>query len=233
VNDFALIGTHNKEIGSVALYRKVINAILEETDCNIIVKTHPYEKKKTARGEDITYQRLLSLRSKFEMDAQDRIRVYAEVSVEALFSIVDAIVTINSQAALEGLYRGLPVCVLSDAFYARHGFTHDCKNIDEMIMIIKDGTLFEFTEENREEFNRFMTWSLQHCYGPDANLVRFSGICNERPSLSKINLGDGTKKNDRTKKTSDKKRIFSYTRFSKNVWNNLKNVSKKLKGRIT
>lgn len=174
VNDFSLLVDSNMTLGSVGFYKELIGRILDGTSCNILVKTHPYEARKL-QGENITNNEIGRYIENLSPDKRRRIRLLCDYPLQNLFSHSDCAVTLSSQSGLEALYHGLPVCLLSDAFYARHGFTHDFHTIDAFVRSVVGGQAFLLDDAAIEEFYRFMSWILTHLIAPSTTAETFRG----------------------------------------------------------
>lgn len=188
VNDFSLVGEWNPVLGSVALYKELIFNILKRTNCNLILKAHPYESRKHNLATNVTQLSLETWRDSLPALLRERLLIVCDFPMNTIFELCDAAITLNSQAGLECLKHNVPLGVLADAYYSRHAFTYDFSNIDQLIESINSGQLYILTDSQKENFQRFMTWSFAQCISdttPLEEIYRWFCHCAFVPSSAK------------------------------------------------
>jgi hypothetical protein len=136
VNDFAVVSEANPFKSSVAFYRELLGKLLDNTGLNVIVKTHPYECKKTRSRTSYTFESLERFLTDDYQDSAGRVALIESYNLGSLIQACDFAVTLTSQAGLEVLMHGKPLITFGGAFFAKHGFTHDFDSIDEAIDFI-------------------------------------------------------------------------------------------------
>lgn len=150
VNDYSVIETEFGFLSTVHVYKLAIRNIIDNTNYNVIFKSHPWEEKKTNCDFDITYQEILKF-VEDEIAEKDRVKLVKDFDVNTLYQESKHIVLLNSQSGIEAAGFGIKPIVLGKAFYGGFGFTNDCSNIGELSQILNDtdGSL------SLEEFDRY------------------------------------------------------------------------------
>ena len=166
VNDISLLIDKHEYIGSIAIYKEIIKYIIYSTECNIIIKTHPYEKCKHPDKKNITYDEIYLFIKSFTKTEQCRIIVIDNYDINSLILNIDCGFTICSQAGLELLYNNIPVVTLSSSFYSMKGFTKDYVNINDFIYDIKNNNVFHFSSTEKYLFYVFCKNLFENCISP-------------------------------------------------------------------
>ncbi|MEM7317851.1 MAG: hypothetical protein AAF408_02395 [Pseudomonadota bacterium] len=161
-NDFSLIEDGFPYVSSIPVYRALILALLEQTDCNIIFKAHPWEHKKVHLKGAKTFDALARFVAELPAEQRARILLVEDVNLQALIQNSNHFITLCSQAGIEAaLYGGLRPVVLGRAFYSGAGFTSDCPDIDSVVAAVQAGNGL-LGLEGYKAFNRFLVDMLQH-----------------------------------------------------------------------
>jgi hypothetical protein len=144
VNDFALIEANLNNINSISIYKNVIKKILLETSYNVVFKAHPWERKKVHVNAPLTLLNLKNYKKnlikKHGIDGS-RFILIEDYNIKQLVTQVDHFVLINSQAGIELALEGIKPIVLGDAFYSKHGFTHNYASQAKLISDIVEEKL--------------------------------------------------------------------------------------------
>jgi|GEM_PF-2391273 len=103
-NDFSIIESDAEDINPLSNYKKLLDEIISQTEFNILVKTHPWERNKTHLQTSFTKEHLI------EFVAQKPL----------------SYVTIVSQSSFEAcFYGGLKPYLLGNSFFSGRGFTSE------------------------------------------------------------------------------------------------------------
>ncbi|MEO9385735.1 capsular polysaccharide export protein, LipB/KpsS family [Chromobacterium phragmitis] len=129
-NDFAILSDRNKYKNSIQFYIDFINKFLTSTKRNIVIKTHPYEKRKNSEGRAITFEILHNFIGNLPQEQQERISLVEDYSIHGLIDNCKYAITLNSQSAFDVVARGKPIACFGNPFYGHHGFTYDFDTID-------------------------------------------------------------------------------------------------------
>jgi hypothetical protein len=133
-NDYSIICSRNKHLSSIGFYKELLASILTETDYRVIVKTHPWEHKKTNLRRPLTFELLNGFLKSFRDGKYvDRVKIVDSHNLYDIFQESDIVATLCSQAALEAAYHGFKTAVFGSPFYGRLGFTNDYENIEPFI----------------------------------------------------------------------------------------------------
>ncbi|UOA29046.1 hypothetical protein DSM107133_03805 (plasmid) [Pseudosulfitobacter sp. DSM 107133] len=161
VNDFSLIENGFPFVSSVPVYREMIDRLLEDTECNIIFKAHPWEMKKVHLQTPRTFDALAEHVSNLPDEKRARVMLVEDVNMQALLEDSQFCLTFTSQTGIEAAMLGLKPIVLGHAFYSEAGFTHDCQSIDEMVAAVSSGEgLLDL--EGYRAFDRFLVDLFQY-----------------------------------------------------------------------
>ena len=159
VNDYSIISGDGIILQTVYLYKMLIEKILKDTDSHIIVKCHPWEKKKLAGG-GFTALALSKWAESLSKDKRSRITIFDEFNIRQLIEISKHVVTICSQSAIEAALLGKKPITIGGAFYDVGGITNKCLDVNEAVHQLRchDGLLniSEF-----EEFRLFLVTLIQ------------------------------------------------------------------------
>lgn len=155
VNDYSLIEDGFPYVGSIPVYKELIQKLLDNTSCNIVFKTHPWEHKKKNIEAPYTFEALADLIRGFPDHLRSRILLVDDVNLQDLLDNSKYFITFCSQSSIEAALNGLRPIVLGRTFYSHAGFTSDCSKIDDVITAVKtiDGTL---TLDEYNNFNQFI-----------------------------------------------------------------------------
>lgn len=159
MNDFSLIETGCTGIASWPVYQSVINQILAETEYNLTIKTHPWERKRTNIRGAKTKARLQKYVSEMSASEKARIRILENEPLEELLKKSDWVITLSSQAGLDAVVRGIKPIVLGDPFYGNRGFTFDLNKDDCITEILLDKTQSPILR--LDDFSRFEDFLIQ------------------------------------------------------------------------
>lgn len=161
-NDFAIASEANPFKNSIAFYLDLVQGLLEKTDLDVVIKTHPYEKKKNRDGRAITYELLDDFLSTCPLEQQSRVTLVEDHSLEALIDNCKYAVVLNSQAGLEVLSRGKPLACFGNPFYGRKNFTHDYSSLNNFINNQHD---IKLTASQVTAYWNFMSICFTHLVG--------------------------------------------------------------------
>lgn len=174
VNDFSILDNNLPFINSISIYKEIIDAILIHTDFNLIIKTHPWEKKKINLRDSVTFNQLNEHLGEYNADEMDRVRLVEDHNIYNLFNISDLVAGICSQSLIEATKYGHKVHQFGDSFFKERGFTVDYDNSDDFILAIKNG--LSFTNLSIAEWGNFKEFlavilniSLMSANGSSAN----------------------------------------------------------------
>jgi hypothetical protein len=162
-NDFSVLESRLEDINALSNYKALINEILETTDFNIAVKTHPWERHKTHLKRPFIFEELSSFLTDKPSDAQKRVYLCENANIKRLLNASDAFVTLTSQSILEAcLYGGLRPFTLGLPFYSGHGFTNDFQSVTALVAELSNTkTSWKLTLSQYDEFVDFVTRLLQ------------------------------------------------------------------------
>lgn len=139
-NDFSLIEDGFPYVGSIPVYRALIEGLLERTDCNIVFKAHPWEHRKVNLKTAKTFEALTRAVLALPVEKRARVLLVEDVNLPALIRDSDHFVTLCSQAAIEAaLLGGLRPVVVGQAFYSGAGFTTDCADVEAAVEAVRSG----------------------------------------------------------------------------------------------
>lgn len=138
VNDFSIIWGGHGFVSSITLYKEAILAILRNTNFNVAIKGHPWERKKSNVGAPYTVDTLQQFVSTLNPKQQSRVTFYEDSNLRSLIQSCDAFFSICSQSALEAALFGLKPIVFNSAFFAKRGFTTDIGTVPELVNAVKD-----------------------------------------------------------------------------------------------
>ncbi|MGC2855129.1 hypothetical protein ACM64Y_06610 [Novispirillum sp. DQ9] len=125
LNDFSILETPLPEVSSLAVYRDLIARLLAETDCNVIFKAHPWERKRPNLRRAFTLEALERFAATLPPERAARLRLVEKDAITSLFPHVDHAVALCSQGLLEACQAGLKPAQIGRAFFGGKGFTHD------------------------------------------------------------------------------------------------------------
>ncbi|WP_434034084.1 capsular polysaccharide biosynthesis protein [Cupriavidus sp. a3] len=132
LNDFSLLNNGETGFHSVSFYTECIRKIISETDACVIFKAHPWEQKKAHIKSALTKDHLIEV-----FGENDRLRVVEDYPISDIIKEADFVVGINSQSLIEAAVGGIKPIQCGKAFYAGKGFTHDVRDTNEVVDLIK------------------------------------------------------------------------------------------------
>lgn len=153
LNDFSILESNNI-VNSIKHYIEILNEILSKTDANIIVKTHPWEKRKIHLTDSVTFNALQKFRLSLGEDDRDRIFIDQDINIYHLISNVDVVLTYCSQSGIEAANFGKKVIVNEECSYQGCGFTESYSRIEELPRLIENNK--DLTIDEYETFLDFM-----------------------------------------------------------------------------
>lgn len=163
VNDFSVLEYKNTGLSTIHFYKELI-AKLSCNEFNVVVKTHPWEEKKSNVGTALTKNVLQKFIAALPAKQQNRIQVVDHYGIKQLFEQSDWVVGLNSQALLEAAFEGFKTVQFGHAFYGQKGFTNDygLEEIDRFIEDLNGQRIHNILSlEELDAFERFMTVLLQ------------------------------------------------------------------------
>lgn len=186
-NDFSLIENRSlSEANPLKIYEQLLRLLLERTSLNILVKTHPWERKKTNLRSSFTYEHLSTFIASLDRKAQSRIRLVEDININAALQQAHAFITLNSQSALEACFHGgMKPFTLGQPFYGGYGFTNDFSDDEALVEALASGSHAPVLDlESYEDFRNWYTRMLQR----HLVCVHSSGVPNLRAKLSEPNV---------------------------------------------
>ncbi len=145
LNDFSILES-KKVINSIEHYKKIILEILENTDFNIVIKTHPWEKSKIHLTDSFTFKSLNSFIFSLNKSQKDRVVLDEDVNIYHLFSNVDGVLTYCSQAGIEAALYGKKAIVNEECSYGGAGFTFEYSDISIIPDLLKNNLDLDILE---------------------------------------------------------------------------------------
>ncbi len=133
VNDFSILVGHSSSLSSIYIYKNLIREILEKTDYNLIIKTHPWERKKVNLQSSFSFDKLTSFLQSFPPEMAERVLLVEHENLYNLFSLSDYFITLCSQSGLEAALEGFKPIIIGEAFYSNAGFTSDYPTVTDFI----------------------------------------------------------------------------------------------------
>ena len=164
-NDYSIICSKNKHLSTIGFYKELLGAILMQTDYRVIVKTHPWEHKKTNLRRPLTLELLTDFLESFEDGKHaDRVKIVDSHNLYDIFQESEIVATLCSQAALEAAYHGFKTAVFGSPFYGGLGFTTDYEDIEPFIRDLKaDPPLAGLlTLEEYDRYQQFIAYCIMH-----------------------------------------------------------------------
>ncbi len=158
VNDFSIICTERKYLSVIKYYKLIIDKVISDTESNLIIKTHPYEKVKNKRS--ITFDILVDYIYKFHGKDIHRIKIVEDYNLEVLIDNIQCAILFNSQIAFEIAQKGKPIITLGNPFYGGY-FTID-KEVDTLKL--KNADEYKF---NSEKYKHYLVNIMEYLYNND------------------------------------------------------------------
>ena len=159
INDFSIIETYAENINSLDIYKRLIRGLLNHTQFNIVFKAHPWERYKPNLKYPLTWEVFEQFTEQLKPEHRERFLLIEDFNIVSLFEQTDFLITICSQAAIEGAFHGLKPILIGHAFYGKKGFTHDYENVEVLISHFSSGSLKGVLTLN--EFDAFEVFLLK------------------------------------------------------------------------
>ncbi|PYG54371.1 hypothetical protein [Rhizobium sp. UGM030330-04] len=157
-NDFSLIESDLEDINPLSNYKTLLDEIISQTEFNILVKTHPWEKNKTHLRTSFTRDHLMDFVAHKSPSYQARVAFCEDANLPKLLNSTDAFVTIVSQASFEAcFYGGLKPYLLGRPFYSGRGFTSEHSNSHELANVLAQNS--ENHSLTLEQYSGFLDFS--------------------------------------------------------------------------
>ena len=121
VNDFSLI---ESSISSIKHYKDIIDE-LSDGDFNVIIKTHPWEEKKSNVKSKLTKGILEEYVDTLPDDKKNKFIIIDDYPMKELFKEADIVMGYNSQSLIEASLEGFKPIILGNGFMGGKGFSHD------------------------------------------------------------------------------------------------------------
>lgn len=135
LNDFSILES-KQVINSIEHYKRIIMEVLENTDFNLIVKTHPWEKNKIHLSTSITLNEMNKFIYGLNDSFKERIYIDEDINIYHLFSNVNSVLTFCSQAGIEAAAYGKRVIVNNECSYGSAGFTSKYSAISDISSLL-------------------------------------------------------------------------------------------------
>jgi hypothetical protein len=163
INDFSILETCLENINSLDIYKQLITRLISESDYNIILKAHPWEKSKVNLLRSLTKDELLQfMYQNFSAEEQKRLLIVEDYNINELFEISDHIVGLCSQSLIEAALTGKKVHQFGNAFFGNKGFTYNYQNVNSCIegLLSQKNSLLSIEEYNN--LMSFLTITLEY-----------------------------------------------------------------------
>lgn len=162
VNDFSVICTATNYLSTTGFYTELLERLLNETDCFIVFKAHPWERHKNNINSALTYNELNEYVLGLPVELQERIYLTEDFNLHELMKQSTHILTLCSQSALEAAFAGLKPVQFGNAFYGGRTFTYDFENISDFIHEYNAGELCPYlTLDEYDNFEMFLVRMLE------------------------------------------------------------------------
>lgn len=166
LNDFSLLEHRDLGLNSLDFYKKIIEALLNNTEFNIIFKAHPWERQKKNITAPLT---LNALSSHFEVNDKNynrsgRLLLLENYNIKSIFKQTEFVIGLNSQALLEAAFEGFQPIQFANAFYGNRGFTSDYnpEDLETFIVDLNSGDIpSKLGLEQYKSYEEFITKALQ------------------------------------------------------------------------
>ena len=133
VNNYSILVGYSGTLSSIYIYKALIREILEKTNFNLIIKTHPWERKKVNLQSSFTFDKLAEYLESLPVKMSERVLLVEHENLYSLFSLSDYFVTLCSQSGLEAALEGFKPVIIGEAFYSNAGFTSDYASATEFV----------------------------------------------------------------------------------------------------
>lgn len=192
-NDFSILSRVNPFKNSVGFYQKVIDIILDRSELDLVIKTHPYETRKLPPGAQTTQALLRQYLESKPAAQRRRVSLVENQSLTGLINRAAFALTLNSQAGLETLLQGKRLICLGQPFYADKGFTHDLTSLDQLVPEILTAEI-SLSVVQFEKFLDFLDVAFEHLVGQGEE-HKIGAVLNSAPlgsaSASRPGFGGG------------------------------------------
>jgi hypothetical protein len=132
-NDFAIMQTSLKNINGIEWVKVLIDALLENTDFNIVFKAHPWERKRVNLCRPLTFEKISTHIAAMPEDRRARVAIVENPTIASVFRIADWVFLQCSQAGIEAAETGFKPVVFGRPFYGQRGFTHDYTDLNAFL----------------------------------------------------------------------------------------------------
>jgi len=185
INDFSIIETNNENINSLFIYKELIKKLLEETELNIILKTHPWEKKKINIGKSLTKEEITK---EFK---NKRLKIVEDYNLEKLIEDSDYICGLCTQSLIEATLKGKKTHQFGNAFYGEKGFTFDYKNIVDLVKNLKTEPKSNLTIKEYIDFEEWLTITFKELFNVEDELNKYYKYFNvNKKQIKSLNPND-------------------------------------------
>lgn len=164
MNDFSVLSRNNPLKNSITFYKKTIDILLETTDLDIVIKTHPYERKKVKPGAMTTYEVLNFYVQQKSENQRTRIQIVENISLAGLIDNSRFALTLNSQSGMEALLRCKPLISFGKPFYGHKGFSVDLSP-EHLNDLSNETDKILLSIDQFEKFQKFMDIAFEHLVG--------------------------------------------------------------------
>lgn len=141
LNDFSLIETPLSEGSSLAVYRRLIQGLLERTEARVLFKAHPWERRRPNLRAPVTRDALQALADTLPENLQGRLRIEEQAPIGGLFPYADHVIGLCSQGLLEACQAGFKPLQIGDAAFGGGGFTHDLPDAEAAVGALAAGAV--------------------------------------------------------------------------------------------
>ena len=131
----------NSKYKSMEQIIKLLNKNFKNSEYEIIVKEHPYEKEKT------NY-------SKFKYD---KIKILRKLDLDKLIEKSNWVLTINSSVGLQAIKKYKKVLILGDCFYENSPLSFKVKNIEDINKIILENENYKIDKKKVDKYIKKFT----------------------------------------------------------------------------
>ncbi|WP_226662008.1 hypothetical protein [Microbulbifer aggregans] len=159
INDYSLIDSFRDLTSSIELYKEIIGLVIGHTDYNLVVKVHPWERKKVKSAEPVTYLALAEYLNSFQAHEASRVLLTEESNLHHLISDSVTTITLCSQSGLEASFLGKKPIIIGGSFYSGKGFSHDIES-PKLLPALLNSDFRSFL--SLSEFNQFMAF-MNYC----------------------------------------------------------------------
>lgn len=157
VNDFSILQTPLKNINGIAWARALIDALLENSDFNIVFKAHPWERRRVNLRRPLSVEKISSYLAAMPEAQRARVKIVENSTISSVFRMADWVFMQCSQAGIEAAEAGFKPVVFGRPFYGRRGFTHDYEKLDAFFGDFHAGRIeSRLTSAEYDAYERFI-----------------------------------------------------------------------------